>query len=207
MIRVLSTALVAAALVTGHGQARADDAPAKIDAAQSDAFKQRLFGPGTAQKSYACFTRRYDADHLARHPLQKVARMKLLVKFEADEQPNAIPYSFKLGVKYRQRKDALETAGTCALMQDEATGRQIQIGCSVDCDGGGLGMAFAKDKDAMVVKLERVRVWVSGKDPEETSEDLSAGADDKSFRLDRAELRDCAELAQGKDERLALSRK
>ncbi|QUS42327.1 hypothetical protein RPMA_08575 [Tardiphaga alba] len=190
-----------------QGLARADDAPAKIEAAQSDAFKQRLFGSAAGQKAYACFTRRYDAEHLARHPHQKVASMKLLVKFEADEQPHAIPYSFKLGLKYRHRKEALETAGTCALMLDEATGKEIQIGCSVDCDGGGLGIAFAKDRDAMVLKLERVRVWPSGKEPEENSEDLSAGIDDKSFRLDRADLSDCAGLVEDKDERLALNRK
>lgn len=207
MIRLLSTALVAAALLTGHGLARAEDAPNKIDAAQSDAFKQRLFGSNAGKKAYACFTRRYDADHLARHPLQKVASMKLLVKFEADEQPNAIPYSFKLDLKYRNSKQERESAGTCALMLDQATGKEIEFGCGVDCDGGGFDLVFAKDRDAMVLKTSRVRTWLRGKEPEETAEDLVAGADDKSFRLDRTSLRDCAELAQDKDERLALNRK
>jgi len=207
MTRMLSIAVTAAVLIAGLGMARAEDAPAKIDPAQSDAFKQRLFGSSTAKKSYACFTRRYDADHLARHPLQKVASMKLLVKFEADEQPNAIPYSFKLDLKYRNSKQERESAGTCAVMLDQATGKNIEFGCGVDCDGGGFDLVFAKDRDAMVLKTSRVRTWLRGKEPEETAEDLIAGADDKSFRLDRTNLRDCVELAQDKDERLALNRK
>ncbi len=207
MIRVLSTALLATALLAVHGMARAEDAPTKIDAAKSDAFKQRLFGSSTGKKAYACFTRRYDADHLARHPQQKVASMKLLVKFEADEQPDAIPYSFKLGLKYRNSKEERESAGTCALMLDQATGKEIEFGCGVDCDGGGFDLVFAKDRDAMVLKTSRVRTWLRGTEPEETAQDLVAGADDKSFRLDRTNLRDCADLAQDKDERLALNKK
>ena len=77
----------------------------------------------------------------------------------------------------------------------------------MDCDGGGLGITFAKDNNAIVLGLERVRVWPSGKEPEENSEDFSAGADDKSFRLDRADLSECAALVRDADERLALNRK
>ena len=40
-----------------------------------------MFGkePAAKANTYACFVRRYDADHLARHPYQKVTSMKLLV--------------------------------------------------------------------------------------------------------------------------------
>ncbi|WP_213288494.1 hypothetical protein [Bradyrhizobium sp. sGM-13] len=35
-----------------------------------------------SQKTYACFVRRYDANHLAQHPKQKISAMKLLVTAE-----------------------------------------------------------------------------------------------------------------------------
>src|SRR5262245_22293631 len=50
------------------GSAKANEKPAD-DARQQ--FVTRMFGgPISKPKHYACFTRTYDADHLARHKLQ-----------------------------------------------------------------------------------------------------------------------------------------
>ena len=47
------------------------------------AFAQRLFAvKAVDKKTYACFVRRYDADHLKHHPLQKVSAMKILMTVE-----------------------------------------------------------------------------------------------------------------------------
>ena len=71
----LSAAL---AVATFTGPSHAQDA---IDQEQADAFNVRTLPPG--DKAYACFVRRYDADHLARHPKRKVGMMRLLVSAEA----------------------------------------------------------------------------------------------------------------------------
>ena len=56
-------------------------APALADDRQRDAdFAKRMFaGTVPKPKGFACFTRRYDAGHMAQHPLQKVNVMKLLI--------------------------------------------------------------------------------------------------------------------------------
>src|ERR1700712_297085 len=58
----------------------------KLDPAQDAAFMQRVFAAAPGKdKTYACFTRVYDAPHLAAHPKQKVSAMKLLVTSEIDD--------------------------------------------------------------------------------------------------------------------------
>jgi hypothetical protein len=47
-----------------------------------------MFAKPPGDKAYACFVRRYDADHLARHPRQKVGTMKPLVGAEVSKMGN-----------------------------------------------------------------------------------------------------------------------
>ena len=69
-IVIMAVAAMAATSATvGHAQ---EDG---IDKAKAEAFDIRMFTrpPGKKAKEYACFLRRYDPDHLARHPKQKVS--------------------------------------------------------------------------------------------------------------------------------------
>src|SRR5262249_36172022 len=70
---------------SGSAPANADPAvsPNSEDTAKKEEFVKRLFAGAVAkQKSYVCFVRQYDPEHLARHPLQKVSVMKLLLTAE-----------------------------------------------------------------------------------------------------------------------------
>src|ERR1700730_7564335 len=67
-----------------------------IDKVQADALDTRMFAGPLGKKAYACFVRRYDPDHLARHPLQKVSAMKLLVSAEMPPEDAIYTYSFRL---------------------------------------------------------------------------------------------------------------
>jgi hypothetical protein len=51
------------ALRAARGPAEEDG----IDKAQADALDVRMFAGPLGKKAYACFVRRYDPDHLARH--------------------------------------------------------------------------------------------------------------------------------------------
>src|SRR5277367_3707316 len=96
IIAVLAVA-IAALLGGGRSPARADD--------QADTdFAKRMFAADAGKtKSYACFVRRYDAQHLAEHPLQKVSLMKLLITAEHTEDDTHLNYSFRLGVNFRNK--------------------------------------------------------------------------------------------------------
>jgi asparagine N-glycosylation enzyme membrane subunit Stt3 len=65
------TLAAAVATLGGIGHGRAQDA---IDKAKAVAFDNRVFAAPLGQKTYACFVRRYDANHLAQHPGKKSAR-------------------------------------------------------------------------------------------------------------------------------------
>ncbi len=192
---------MAASIGAGHAQETSTEA-------ERAALDARMFIPPPGKKtSYACFVRKYDADHLARHPKQKVAAMKLLMTAEFQEDTKQQMYSFRLGFRYRHRSGDFDSSGSCGHGVFEENGREIRFGCGVDCEGGGIGVAVSKDDKSVLVRLERVRVWQNNKPDDDAEESLVAGADDKIFRLDRAANADCASLVTDRKELAALRRK
>jgi hypothetical protein len=187
----------------GAGHAEEDG----IDKAKADAFDIRMFTKPPGTKAYACFVRRYDPDHLARHPQQKVSAMKLLVTAEIPDDEKITNYSFRLGVRYRHRSGDFDSSGYCNHIVAEDAGNELRFGCGVDCDGGGIGVAMSKDDKSAIIRLERVRIWQNNTPDEEAGESLVAGADDKIFRLDRIETRECASLVTDRKELAAIRHK
>jgi hypothetical protein len=196
--------LLLALLTNLHAAAHAEDGP---DRARMAAFDDRMFAGPIGRKAYACFVRRYDPDHLAQHPKQKVAVMKLLVTAENPPDETATSYSFRLGVQYRHRSGNFDSSGYCNHAVAEDTGREVRFDCGVDCDGGGISVALSKDDKAALIRLERITVWQRNKPDDDAGDALLAGADDKIFRVDRADLRECAELVTDRKELAAIRHK
>ena len=199
--------------------------PAIADDRQLDAdFAKRMFAwTAPKPKGFACFTRRYDAAHMAQHPLQKVSAMKLLITAEKTDPDNRVlDYSFRLGVNFRDRAGNFDSSGDCGHAptikdsenpdippEDRVTlPTGIDFECDVDCDGGGITVNLANNDGSVIVKLpDRIRIW-KGKDPDEAATTaLTAGADDKVFRLDRTGLSECTALAADRKELAAMRHK
>jgi hypothetical protein len=203
-LRTLSLALIALAATLPTGSAAAGG-----DENKDDVFFQRVFaGPLDKQKKpYACFVRRYDAAHLARHPLQKVSQMKLLATAEMLPEAESFNTSFRLGVRFRHRPGDFDSSGDCAKgrLSEDASDAQV-LGCSVDCDGGGITVEPAPDNKSILVRLDSIRIWRNNK-PDDDGFPLSGGADDRVFRLHRVGLEDCRSLVTDRQELAALRRK
>lgn len=198
--------LVLAACV---GVARADDGDDIREAGktEADSFNARMYAGAPGSKAYACFVRRYDAEHLARHPKQKVAAMKLLVSAEFDTEDKQFHNSFRLGFRYRHRSGDFDSSGSCNHVVFTKDGNEVRLGCGVDCEGGGIGVALSKDDKSAIVRLERVRVWQNNKPDDEAEQSLVAGADDGIFRLDRTGISECTSLVTDREELAALRHK
>jgi hypothetical protein len=205
---VCRSAIAVLALVAGFffllRAANAQDG--KLEPAQEAAFTQRVFAAVPAKgKTYACFTRAYDAGHLAGHPKQKVSAMKLLVTSEYMDEDKAQHLSFRLGLKYRHRSGNFDTSGDCfhpAIGED--TRGQPRVHCAVDCDGGGVSFGLTPDNKSAMLYVDQVRIWRNNNYDEEASDSLVGGADDRVFRLDRASAGDCASLVQDRKELASL---
>jgi hypothetical protein len=203
-IAALATAVLAtsmAGIAPGHAE---EDG---IDKAGAEAFDARIFARPPGKKAYACFVRRYDAEHLTRYPRQKVSAMKLLMTAEIPSDETTLNYSFRLGVNFRHRAGDFDSSGGRGHIIAEDAGHEIRFGCGVGCDGGGIDVAQSKDDKSAMVRLERVRIWQNNKPDEETGDSLVAGADDKVFRLDRVEARECASLVTDREELAAIRHK
>ncbi len=199
----LAALAVSATLSTGH------PAVAGEEADKSDVFAARLFA-GTIdkqKKTYGCFVRRYDAAHLARHPLQKVGMMKLLVTAEMLPEAESLNFSFRVGVRFRHRPGDFDSSGDCAHGRvSESADAKEQLGCSVDCDGGGIVVELSADNKSTLVRLDSIRIWRNNK-PDDEGFPLSGGVDDRVFRLHRVGLEDCRSLVTDRQELAALRRK
>lgn len=194
-------AILTAGITSGHAQEEG------ADKAKAKAFDVRMFTKPPGKKAYGCFVRRYNPDHLARHPQQKVNAMKLLVTAEFAPEEKITNYSFRLGLRYRHRSGDFDSSGSCNHFVPEDTGNEIRLGCGVDCDGGGIDVAMSKDDKSAIVRVERVRIWQNSKPDEELSDALVGGADDKVFRLDRADVSECAALVTDRKELAEIRRK
>src|ERR1700731_3172296 len=191
--------------------------PAVADDSPDIAFAKRMFaGSGPKPKGYACFVRRYDAAHMAQHPLQKVTVMKLLIAAEMVPDDKVLEYSFRLGVNFRDRPGDFDSSGDCGhaavtKVPDNAETEipaGVDISCGVDCDGGGVPVSLANNDASLIVKpIDRIRIW-KGKNPDEPAATaLNAGADDKVFRLDRTKLDECTPLVADRKELAAMRHK
>ena len=111
-----------------------------------------------------------------------------------------------MGVTFRGRRQTFESAGDCnhPVITETEDGLD-RIGCGVDCDGGGLGLALTNNDKSVLVSLEEIRIWRPN-DNGENSPRFRACADDKRFRLDRTKLIDCGSLAEDRKELAALRR-
>jgi hypothetical protein len=130
--------------------------------------------------------------------------MKLLVTAEIPADEQITNYSFCLGVRYRHRPGDFDSSGFCSHTVAEDAGNEMRFGCGVDCDGGGIDVALSKDDKSAVIRLGRVRIWQNNKPDEEAGDSLVAGADDKIFRLDRTDTRECASLVTDRKELAAI---
>jgi hypothetical protein len=196
------------AALTGIAYADEADKVRETTKVEADAFNARLYAGTPADKAYACFVRRYDAEHLARHPKQKVASMKLLVSAEMDKEDKELHNSFRLGFRYRHRSGDFDSSGSCgshAVLLSQ--GDEVRMGCGVDCEGGGIEVALSKDNKSAIIRLVQIRVWQNNKPDDEAEHALTAGADDKIFRLDRTDNSECASLVTDRKELAALRHK
>jgi hypothetical protein len=208
-VTMLVAGVLAATSFTGE-PAVAEDSP-------DIGFAKRMFAGSAPQpKGYACFIRRYDAAHMAQHPLQKVTAMKLLITAEMVPDDKVLEYSFRLGVNFRDRPGDFDSSGDCGhaaatKVPDNAETvipAGIDISCGVDCDGGGVTVSLANNDASLIVKpIDRIRIW-KGKNPDESAATaLNAGADDKVFRLDRTKLDECTSLVADRKELAAMRHK
>ena len=200
-------AAVLLAALGGAAQAEEADDIREASKAEAETFNARMYAGAPGNKAYACFVRRYDAEHLARHPKQKVAAMKLLISAEMDTEDKQLHNAFRLGFRYRHRSGDFDSSGSCHHTVFTKDGTEIRLGCGVDCEGGGIGVALSKDDKSAIVRLARVRVWQNNKPDEDAEQSLVAGAGDGIFRLDRTDNKECASLVTDRKELAALRHK
>jgi hypothetical protein len=184
--------LAALPLVTALAFSIAAHAEDGVPAAKSKAFDVKVFGGPIGDKASACFVRRYDASHLTRHPKQKVGAMKLLIT--AETQPNEpTAYAYKVGVRLRNKPGNFDGGSSCGHVVGEDGKTVIGFVCGTDCGGSGLEIAISRNNKTAIIHLDAIGVW-DRKHPDGDAISLESGADDKTFRLDRVDASECAEL-------------
>ena len=182
-------------------------------AATPEEFAKRLLGrePGKGS-TYACFSRLYDPAHLTAHPQQNVREMIALVVYTKDPKEDQKEYDLRLGVTFRKRTHMIQAQGDCRALKPENDPKgPVTAHCSVACDGGSIDVAL-KDNGSLLVTLpDGAHMFTSDEGDKQGEADLKGlhggfGSDDKLFRVDRAEVKQCLELGADSDEKAAMLR-
>jgi hypothetical protein len=198
-----------AALTLGFALVGGDFTARAAGSQEDEAFQNRLFGRTIdAKQIHACFSRVYDAGHLAQHPKQNVRTMLLLVSgnAESDEAPS---YELRIGVTFRKSGTHFESAGNCGALHDGSEAGQSGgvAHCGVDCDGGSIDVAIKDAKSVLVSIPDGARIWRAGSNGDDSGHARQRfGADDKVFRLDKVALTQCLRLADDNKEKAMLRR-
>ena len=136
----------------------------------------------------------------------RVAALGQADKELPSDAKDTVNYSFRVGFQFRHRPTKFDSAGACRHIVAEDNGDEVRLRCGVDCDGGGIEVAMKDDKSA-VVRTERIRIWKHKHPDDEDTDDARLGDDDKTYRLDRVDTRECADLADDRKEVAALRHK
>jgi hypothetical protein len=173
-------------------------APGLVEAEPNDAFLSRLVGGLHRNgESFACFSRRYDEAHLATHPRQSVAYAKMLVSAyfrpsPLDPKHGAYAYQLGLGFKFRGNSDLLTSVAECG---SKNTPFGAECAGPVGSDGD-MRLALESDRAVLMTLPHGSDLWAPG--PVEQRHEVVKnpfGEDDKTFRLERAPLAECEDLA------------
>jgi hypothetical protein len=139
---------------------------------------------------HICFARAYSADHLARHPKQKVTEIEFRLAYHRFDPDEFFPagqrnYYFEVLATLRGEPGQLTGFGECSPDGDA-------ISCSVDCDGGGIRAKRTATPGTVLLYFggyDYLRMS-GGCDGGEGGE-LVPGEDDKEFLLTERAAESC----------------
>ena len=156
----------------------------------------RLYSRG---ESFACFSRQYDAAHLAAHPRQQVIFAKALV--DAHFRESSLPggdagymYQVSLAFRFRGREETLTGVVECG----DGTPKDSLLGGAVCAGPGENASHLALDGDTVLVMRIPAGgdLWAPGPiDQRHDTVRNPFGPNDTEFRLVRTGLKQCEDLA------------
>ena len=95
-------------------------------------------------------------------------------------------------VNFRQLKKPFQVSGNCSTGAD---GKKT-LSCGIDCDGGHIDVRVKNETSLLVEIPTYARIFdpadLENDDRADVPDKARFGADDKIFRVDRTDLRDCA---------------
>lgn len=130
-----------------------------------------------------CYSRIYDAEHLSKHPAQRVARVEIdMSKENVSGKPNT-PEGFELGIGFmlRDKPDWYTGLAICKA-------RDSDISCFIEGDGGRFELT-APSPDA--VRLETGDYGIAIEGGADFMEISGTKGDDRAFVLNRAPRAEC----------------
>jgi hypothetical protein len=141
----------------------------------------------------ACFSRNYDAAHLAQHKDQTVVEMGFRLAFVVERNDDGSTYEswrYALNARKRGGAEASLATGECG----EGAGKSF---CGVECDGGGVYVVPQPDGSLLVEfgDSRGIRMTAGCGEDEDDFVMLEPGKDDKAFRLARVPDAQCPAYA------------
>jgi len=127
-----------------------------------------------------CYSRVYDAAHLAKHPEQTISGMRMSLPSDS--------FDFDLSIQFRGDKDkwAWNVSGICNDFGPGMICGVILDGCEPSGDGKHFYITYDKNRTSLYLYPKQIPLEiVSDKLGDNKNRILTEGKDDKIFRLDK----------------------
>jgi hypothetical protein len=167
-------------------------------AMSTDDFADKIAGRALApSERFVCFSRRYDAAHLDRHPEQNVTQATLLMQVRRPKFSDvSAEVDFNLAFRTRAARNTQVAGFGCEIRTDE-DGRSrivcIDAGCGYSHTAGFVETE-TPGKPRLTLTMDKLTDDNAPTDEPGLGDPIALHADDRVFALRRAPLSQCAPL-------------
>ncbi|MFT4095894.1 MAG: hypothetical protein QM651_02145 [Rhodoblastus sp.] len=156
-------------------------------AAEWDQFRNAAFGAADG-KGPVCFSRVYDAQHLAANKAQRIRDVAIRLAMRTENNETYLDHSLVTHLVGSKQK--YWSGGQCSGFAG------LVAHCYVEGDGGGVDLTLDSDGKTLTARFDRFNIWRPQDAADETTMTFDKSPADKVAKLTKAPMSACRETGE-----------
>jgi len=153
-------------------------------AADWDQFLQAGFGAGASKDGSVCFSRFYDAGHLAANKAQRIRDVAIKLSLRTENGARRLDHNLVTHLVGSKQK--YWSGGQCSDYKG------LVAHCYVEGDGGGVDLTLDADGKSLTARFSDFRIWRPQDAADESTMTFDKSPADKVAKLTKAPMAACS---------------
>jgi len=153
------------------------------NAAEWDPFLKAAFGAADGKGGPACFSRVYDAQHLAANKAQRIRDVAIQLKMRTENNETYLDHNLVTHLVGSKQK--YWSGGQCSGFAG------LVAHCFVEGDGGAVDLTLDADGKTLTARFDHFNIWRPQDAADETTMTFDKSPADKVAKLARAPMSAC----------------